>query len=46
LLEEQKVAVVPGTAFGEGGAGHLRVSYATGLGELKEAMARIEAFIS
>ena len=46
LLQEQKVAVVPGTAFGEGGAGHLRVSYATGLGELKEAMARIESFVS
>ena len=46
LLHEKGVAVVPGTAFGEGGAGHLRVSYATGLGDLKEAMARIESFIS
>jgi aminotransferase len=46
LLQEQGVAVVPGSAFGEGGDGHLRVSYATGLGDLKEAMARIEAFIS
>jgi aminotransferase len=46
LLQEKGVAVVPGTAFGEGGDGHLRVSYATGLGDLKEAMARIEAFIS
>jgi aminotransferase len=45
LLHDQGVAVVPGTAFGDGGDGHLRVSYATGLGELKEAMARIEQFV-
>ncbi|MFB6183371.1 MAG: pyridoxal phosphate-dependent aminotransferase [Haloarculaceae archaeon] len=46
LLQEQRVAAVPGTAFGEGGDGHLRVSYATGLDALKEAMNRLEAFIS
>jgi len=46
LLEEQSVAVVPGSAFGAAGEGHLRVSYATGMGELKEAMARIERFVS
>jgi aminotransferase len=45
LIREESVAVVPGTAFGEGGEGHLRVSYATGLDDLKEAMARIERFI-
>lgn len=45
LLHEERVAVVPGTAFGDGGEGHLRVSYATGLDELKEAMNRIEAFV-
>jgi aminotransferase len=45
LLQEERVAVVPGTAFGNGGEGHLRVSYATSLGDLKEAMARIEKFI-
>jgi aminotransferase len=45
LLHEEGVAVVPGTAFGEGGEGQLRVSYATGLDELKEAMARIERFV-
>jgi aminotransferase len=45
LLEAESVAVVPGTAFGEGGSGHLRVSYATALSELREAMARIERFI-
>jgi len=46
LLEEERVAVVPGNVFGAGGEGHLRVSYATGLGDLKEAMARLESFIS
>lgn len=45
LLEDQRVAVVPGDAFGAGGEGHLRVSYATGLGELRTAMNRIEAFL-
>ncbi|MFB6073529.1 MAG: pyridoxal phosphate-dependent aminotransferase [Haloarculaceae archaeon] len=45
LIEEEQVAVVPGSAFGVGGDDHLRVSYATGLGDLKEAMARIEAFL-
>jgi aminotransferase len=45
LLEEQRVALVPGTAFGSAGEGHLRASYATGLDELKEALARIEAFL-
>jgi len=46
LIEEQRVAVVPGSVFGAGGDGHLRVSYATGLGDLKEAMARIESFVT
>jgi len=45
LLEEQNVAVVPGNVFGEGGEGHLRMSYATGTDELKEAMDRIERFV-
>jgi aminotransferase len=45
LLEAERVAVVPGTAFGAGGEGHLRCSYATGLGDLREAMDRIERFI-
>jgi len=44
LLEEERVAIVPGEAFG--GEGHLRVSYATGLEDLKTAMNRIESFIS
>ena len=45
LLSEQRVAVVPGGVFGEGGEGHLRVSYATGLEDLRTAMDRIEAFL-
>ncbi|WP_435360472.1 pyridoxal phosphate-dependent aminotransferase [Haloarchaeobius sp. DFWS5] len=45
LLKEQGVAAVPGSAFGESGEGHLRVSYATGLDDLREAMDRIEAFV-
>jgi len=45
LLEEKSVAVVPGSAFGAGGEGHLRISYATGIDDLKEALDRIEAFV-
>ncbi|MGM0604920.1 MAG: pyridoxal phosphate-dependent aminotransferase [Halobacteriota archaeon] len=45
LLEEQGVAVVPGSVFGSGGEGHLRVSYATGMRDLKAAMDRMEAFV-
>ena len=45
LLEAQDVAAVPGRVFGEGGEGHLRVSYATGMNELREAMDRIEAYV-
>ena len=45
LLEAEGVAVVPGTAFGVGGEGHLRCSYATGLADLREAMVRIERFV-
>ncbi|WP_126663462.1 pyridoxal phosphate-dependent aminotransferase [Haloterrigena salifodinae] len=45
VLREQGVAVVPGDVFGAGGDGHLRISYATGLDDLREALARIEAFV-
>ena len=45
LLEEEKVAVVPGTAFGECGEGFLRISYAYSLEDLKEALGRLESFI-
>jgi aminotransferase len=46
LLEAERVAMVPGTAFGAGAAGHLRASYATGLDELKSAMDRLERFVA
>ncbi|MFC4544657.1 pyridoxal phosphate-dependent aminotransferase [Halosolutus amylolyticus] len=46
VLREQGVAVVPGDVFGDGGEGHLRISYATGLEDLREALARIEAFVA
>ncbi|MDZ7730496.1 MAG: aminotransferase class I/II-fold pyridoxal phosphate-dependent enzyme [Natrialbaceae archaeon] len=45
LLREEGVAVVPGDVFGDGGKGHLRVSYATGLEDLRAALARIESFV-
>ena len=46
LLEEEKVAVVPGTAFGDCGEGFLRISYAYSLEQLKMALSRIESFIT
>lgn len=46
LLNDQKVAVVPGTAFGDSGEGFIRISYAYSLDNLKEALGRIECFIS
>ncbi|MBS6553200.1 MAG: aminotransferase class I/II-fold pyridoxal phosphate-dependent enzyme [Clostridium sp.] len=46
LLMEEKVAVVPGTAFGECGEGYLRISYAYSLENLKEAVARIHKFVN
>lgn len=45
FLQEEKVAVVPGNAFGECGEGFLRVSYAYSIEELKVALGRMEAFI-
>ena len=45
LLKEEKVAVVPGTAFGESGEGYIRISYASSLENLKEALNRIEVFL-
>ncbi len=45
LLHDQGVALVPGRVFGEEGYGHLRVSYATGMPALKEALNRIETFL-
>ncbi|MDE7364020.1 MAG: aminotransferase class I/II-fold pyridoxal phosphate-dependent enzyme [Ruminococcus sp.] len=45
LLYEEKVAVVPGSAFGESGEGYVRISYAYSLKHLMEAMERIEHFL-
>lgn len=45
LLEEEKVAVVPGSAFGDAGEGYLRISYAYSLKSLKEALAKIRRFV-
>ena len=45
FLEEEKVAVVPGSAFGESGEGFLRVSYAYSLEDLKEAIGRLSRFV-
>ncbi|NLK77964.1 MAG: aminotransferase class I/II-fold pyridoxal phosphate-dependent enzyme [Clostridiales bacterium] len=46
LLKEKKVVVVPGTAFGECGEGFLRISYAYSLDKLKEALDRMEEFVT
>lgn len=45
LLQEEKVAVVPGSAFGESGEGFVRVSYAYSLKHLQEALRRMERFV-
>lgn len=45
LLQEEKVAVVPGTAFGDCGEGYLRISYAYSLEDLKKALERIKRFV-
>lgn len=46
LLQEEKIAIVPGTAFGDCGEGFLRVSYAYSLNDLKKAIARIKRFVN
>lgn len=46
LLRSQRVAVVPGTAFGDCGEGYVRVSYSYSVQHIKEALARIKKFIS
>ena len=45
LLMEQKVATVPGTAFGDSGEGYIRCSYATATDKIAEALRRIEVFV-
>ncbi len=46
LLQSQKVACVPGTAFGKAGEGFIRVSYAYSIDHIKEALSRIEIFLN
>ena len=46
LLQEEKVAVVPGNAFGDCGEGYLRISYAYSIDDLKIALEKIENFVT
>lgn len=46
LLKEEKVAIVPGTAFGDCGEGYLRISYAYSIDNLKKALGRLEKFVT
>lgn len=46
LLTEERVAVVPGDAFGPSGAGHVRMCYATSYEQIEEALRRIERFVA
>lgn len=45
LLQEERVALVPGTAFGSAGEGFVRISYAYSIEEIKEALVKIERFV-
>ena len=45
LLMEERVAVIPGSAFGEAGAGHVRICYAQRYELLQEALERTERFV-
>jgi aminotransferase len=45
LLQEERVAVIPGSAFGASGAGFVRCSYATAYEKIEEALRRIERFM-
>ncbi len=46
LLKEEQVAVVPGTAFGQAGEGHVRCCYATSMAEIDEALERMGRFVT
>lgn len=46
LLTEERVAVIPGSGFGAGGEGHVRISYATAYEKLEEALRRMERFVN
>jgi aminotransferase len=43
---EKKVAIVPGNAFGASGEGHVRISYASSMENIKEAIVRLGAFVN
>jgi len=45
LLLEERVVVVPGSAFGQCGEGHIRCCYATSLGNIEEALRRMRRFV-
>lgn len=45
LLQEEKVAIVPGTAFGDSGEGFMRISYAYSIENLKKALERVRSFV-
>jgi aminotransferase len=45
LLKKERVALVPGTAFGPSAEGYVRISYASSLSNIKEALARIKRFL-
>ncbi len=45
LLEEERVAMIPGTAFGDSGAGFVRASYATAYNQIEEALERLHRFM-
>ena len=46
LLMEERVAVIPGSAFGEAGAGHVRICYAASYELLEQAMERMRNFVA
>jgi aminotransferase len=45
LLREERVAVIPGSAFGDSGAGFIRASYTASLDDIETALERIERFL-
>ena len=46
FLQEEKVAIVPGNAFGSSGEGHVRISYASSMDNIREAMVRLKTFVA
>ncbi|MNC99573.1 Aspartate aminotransferase [compost metagenome] len=46
LLEEEKVAIVPGSAFGEAGRGHVRMAYAVGFETIGRALDGMQRFLA